>query len=316
MSDSDSLYHRLFAHPRLVEELVREFVPRSLVADLDFSGLQRVNVKFHPARRSARRREADVIWRVPISEGSEIHLYLLIEFQSDIDEWMAIRTQVYEGLLWQQVIDEHKLKAGTRVPPLLSLVLYNGQQRWKAATTARELIELSPDSTLWPWQPHGRYYLCDIGAFPQDELARRSSLVALLFRLERRHSTQELKELVDEVIGWFKRHAGFERLRRLFAELIREAFARHRVKLPGSRSLYAMRSMLTIDNTAWHAQLLAEGVAKGKADALISLLKGKFGTVAPYRRKRIRRAKPETVERWFERAIAAPDLRSVFSPPR
>jgi len=74
--DSDSLYHRLFAHPRMVEELVREFVPRKRVADLDFSGLQRVNSKFHPSRRSARRREGDVIWRLPTREDSDIYLYL------------------------------------------------------------------------------------------------------------------------------------------------------------------------------------------------------------------------------------------------
>jgi hypothetical protein len=307
----------------MVEGLVREFVPRRLVTDLDFSGLQRVNPKFHPSRRSAWRREADFIWRLPIHAGSNIHLYLLIEFQSEIDGWMAVRTQVYQGLLWQQVIDEKKLQTSKRLPPLLLLVLYNGEQRWKAATTARERIALSPDSTLWPWQPHGRYYLCDMGSFPQDELARRSNLVALLFRLERRHSTKERKELLDEVIGWFRRHKGHQRLRRLFAELIREALARHRVKLPGSSNLLgmnSMKSMLTIDNRAWHAQLLAEGVAKGvargKADALISLLEGRFGAVAPSRQKRIRGARVATLERWFKRAIVARDLPSVFNTPR
>jgi hypothetical protein len=199
------------------------------------------------------------------------------------------------------------------------LVLYNGEQRWKAATTARERIALSPDSTLWPWQPRGRYYLCDMGAVPQDKLARRSSLVALLFRLERRHSTKELKELLDEVIDWFGRHKGHQRLRRLFTELIREALARHRVKFPGPNNLLemnSMKSMLTIDNRAWHAQMLAEGVAKGKADALISLLEGRFGAVAPSRRKRIRGAKLATLERWFKRAIVARDLPSVFNTPR
>ena len=44
----------------MVEELVREFVPEALAAGLDFSGLQRVNPKFHIGRRSARRREGDV----------------------------------------------------------------------------------------------------------------------------------------------------------------------------------------------------------------------------------------------------------------
>ena len=36
--DSDSLYHRLFSHPRMMEELVRELVPEALAANLDFSG--------------------------------------------------------------------------------------------------------------------------------------------------------------------------------------------------------------------------------------------------------------------------------------
>lgn len=94
MRDADSLYHRLFAHPRMVEGLVREFVPRAWIAGLEFSGLQRVNPKFHCGRRSARWRESDVIWRLPTCEGSDNDLYLLIEFQSESDAWMAVRTQV------------------------------------------------------------------------------------------------------------------------------------------------------------------------------------------------------------------------------
>ena len=320
--DSDSLYHRLFAHPRMVEGLVREFVPRELVAGLDFSGLQRVNPKFHSGRRSARRREGDVIWRLPTREGSDIYLYLLIEFQSESDGWMAVRTQVYQGLLWQQVIDEQKLQAGARLPPLLLLVLYNGEQSWKAATTTHELIALSPDSALWPWQPQVRYFMLDMGAFPKDKLARRSSLVALLFRLEQRHSPEALKELLDEVIGWFRQHEGYERLQELFTELIREAFAGHGVKLSGSGNLLEVKSMLATQFEAWKEQWLAEGEAKGKAEghaegkaeALMCLLAERFGAVAPSWQKRIRGAKLVTLERWFKRAIVAPDLPSVFNP--
>jgi hypothetical protein len=314
--DSDSLYHRLFAHPRMVEGLVREFVPRTLVAGLDFSGLQRVNPKFHSDRRSARRREADVIWRLPTRAGSDIYLYLLIEFQSEVDGWMAVRTQVYQGLLWQQVIDEQKLQAGARLPPLLLLVLYKGERRWKAATSTSELIALSPDSALWPWQPQVRYSLLDMGAFPKGELARRSSLVALLFRLEQRHSPEGLKELLDEVIGWFRQHAGYGRLQGLFAELIREAFAGNGVKLSGSGNLLEVKTMLATQFEAWKEQWLAEGEAKGKAEALICLLAERFGAVAPSWQKRIRGAKLVTLERWLKRVIVAPDLRSVFNPPR
>ena len=298
---------------------MREFVPQALVAGLDFSALQRVNPKFHSGRRSARLRESDVIWRLPTREGGD-DLYLLIEFQSESDGWMAVRSQVYQGLLWQQVIDEQKLQAGARLPPLLLVVLYNGERRWKAATTTRELIGLSPDSALWNWQPQVRYHLLDLGAFPQDELARRCSLTALLFRLEQRHSPEGLKELLEEVIGWFRRHEGCERLQGLFAELIREAVARCGMKLSGSGNLLGVKSMLTIEFEAWREQCLAEGeakgMAKGKAEALICLLAERFGAVAPSWQKRIRGARLVTLERWFKRAIVAPDLPSVFNPRR
>jgi hypothetical protein len=106
----------------------------------------------------------------------------------------------------------------------------------------------------------------------------------------------------------------------LFAELVREAFAGSRVKLSGSESLLEMKAMISIDFEAGKEQWLAEGEAKGKAEgkaeALICLLAERFGAVAPSWQKRIRGARLATLERWFKRAIVAPDLSSVFNPPR
>lgn len=48
-------------------------------------------------------------------------------------------------------IDERRLKAGERVPPLILIVLYNGARRWSAPTETAKLITLSPTSALWPW---------------------------------------------------------------------------------------------------------------------------------------------------------------------
>ena len=136
---SDSLYHRLFSHPLMVEQLVQEFVPEG--RGLDFSRMERVNAKFH-ARRG-RRREGDVIWRIPIRNGeADVSLYILLEFQSKADWWMVIRVMVYVGLLWQYIIREKKLKRGDALPPVLPLVLYNGDHRWNAPTDLSGLIAL------------------------------------------------------------------------------------------------------------------------------------------------------------------------------
>jgi hypothetical protein len=246
--DSDLLYHQIFSHPRLVEDLVR--------------------------------------------------------------------TQVYQGLLWQQVIVEKKLKPGARLPPLLLVVLYNGKCPWKAVTDIRELVALSPDSPLWPWQPQVRYHVLDMSAFPGDDLMRRTSVAALLFRLERRPSKDELEELVGEVAGWFGQHPDSAELRRLFGELVRQAYVGLGITEAIPEDFLEMKTNLRTLGETWKQQWLAEGRAEGKAEALVCLLAERFGAIKPSLRKRIRAADLTTVECWFKRAIVAPDLLSVFAQPR
>ena len=312
MPGSDSIYHRLFSHPRMVEELVREFVPDALAAGLDFSRLQRVNAKFHTARKSAERRESDVIWRLPTREGGEVYLYLLLEFQSKSDWWMAVRTQVYQGLLWQQVIAEKALNSPKRLPPVMLLVLYDGERRWRAPTELTELIDLAPGSTLWPWQPQARYFLLDMGAFAAGDLAGRESLAALLFRLERAYPPAQLDELIDEVIGWFRRHPDLEELKRLFAELVGSAISRQDTRVPVPHDLVEVKSMLATIGKVWRKEWLAEGKVEGKAESLVRLLTARFGALPPAARKSIDAADLATLERWFDHAIEASDLSSVF----
>jgi flagellar biosynthesis/type III secretory pathway protein FliH len=173
-------------------------------------------------------------------------------------------------------------------------------------------------------------------------LARRRSLAALLFRLERPLETEELKGLLGEVSGWFRQHPEQERLRHLFAELIRQAYKEHGEKPPASYDWLEMKMKSNFPTTVknWKQQALAEGRAEGraegiaqgrsegeargriegkvegKAEDLVHLLVARFGALAPSLRTRIRRARLATLERWFKRAIAASDLRSVFNSPR
>ncbi|MEI8396195.1 MAG: Rpn family recombination-promoting nuclease/putative transposase, partial [Rhodospirillaceae bacterium] len=283
MADFDSLYHRLFSHPLMVEQLVRDFVPEAMAAGLDFSRMRRVNAKFHGRR--GKRREGDVIWCLPTGEGGEIYLYLLFEFQSQSDWWMAVRAQVYEGLLWQHIVVERKLKTGDRLPPVLLLTLYNGEQRWTAPTAVADLIALPPDSPLWPFQPQVRYHVLDMGGFPGDELVRRESLAALLFRLEQRHEPDELVGLIDEVIDWFRHHSGYAELKALFTELVRQAIEGLGAPVAVPDDLVEMKTMLATQGKEWKQQWKAEGIAegetKGKAETLLRLLCRRFDTLPP-----------------------------------
>ncbi|CAA7619557.1 conserved hypothetical protein [Magnetospirillum sp. SS-4] len=311
MSSPDALYHLLFSHPLMVEQLVREFVPEAMAVGLNFAGMERVNAKFHD--RDGKRREGDVIWRMPTSGGDDVFLYIMCEFQSSVDWWMAVRTQVYEGLLWQHVIAEKKMKPGDYLPPVLMLVLYNGEQRWSAPVETAALVALPTESPLWPWQPQVRYHLLDMGAVPEEELAIRDSLAALLFRLEHPHEPEELAHLVDEVVGWFRRYSGYDDLKRLFTELVRQAIEGYEPSVAVPGDMMEMRSMLANLGETWKKRWVAEGEAKGEASALIRLTEKRFGPLPADLRARILAADAASIEAWLDRLMEAPSIETLFS---
>ncbi|MBF0624913.1 MAG: Rpn family recombination-promoting nuclease/putative transposase, partial [Magnetococcales bacterium] len=98
LPDPDTFYHRLFSHPAMVIDLLRDFLDPTLLAELDLSRLQRLNTKFTGPK--GQRRRGDLVWEIPTRSGVNLFVLLLLEFQSTIDDWMALRVQVYTGLLY------------------------------------------------------------------------------------------------------------------------------------------------------------------------------------------------------------------------
>ena len=147
MRDHDGLYHRLFDHPGMVAALLREFVAGPWLDDLDLEGMERLNARFHAEK--GERREGDMVWRIPRHDGSDTYLVLLLEFQSTPNPWMALRVLVYASLLWQQLVDEKRLPPDGRLPPILPVVLYNGDRRWAAPLALHDLVGLPGNSPLW-----------------------------------------------------------------------------------------------------------------------------------------------------------------------
>jgi hypothetical protein len=326
MPDHDSLYHRLFDHPDMVAQLLREFVAGPWLDDLDLTGMTRENAKFHAG--TGDRREGDMIWRIPRRDGGDTYLVLLLEFQSTQDHWMALRMLVYASLLWQQLVNEKRLLPDGRLPPILPVVLYNGDRRWAAPLALQALVGLPDASPLWQWQPAMRYQIVDEGAFPEDDLAGRDALLALLFRLESSPDPEQVVVLADAVLAWFRRHPGFERIRLIFTELLGVIVA---PLAPGVRvpeELLEVRNMLATRAEAWKQQWLQEGEQKGRQEGeqrgrqegrqegeaalLLRQLERRFGTLPGWAQDRIAAADTAALEGWGLRILDADSLEEVL----
>jgi hypothetical protein len=322
MPDRDSLYHRLFTHPGVVAQLLREFVSGPWLDDLDLDGMERLNAKFHA--ETAERREGDMIWRVPRRGGGDTYLVLLLEFQSTPDRWMALRALVYAGLLWQHLVKEQRLPLDGRLPPVLPVVLYNGDRRWAAPLVLDELVGLPENSPLWRWQPNMRYHMVDEGAFGDEDLAGRDTLPSLLFRLENSPDPEQVVALADALVAWFVRHPGFEGLRAIFAELLGGLLGPLAPGMVVPEELLEVRNMLATRAEAWKQQWLQEGEQRGRQEGeqrgrregeaalLVRLLEHRFGVLPGWARDRIATGDAVALEEWGLRVFDAGSLEDVL----
>lgn len=168
MTDHDGIYHQLYEHPAMMADLLREFVDEPWLEDFDLTSMEPVKTKFHVP--GLPKRTSDVIWRIPTRSGSDVYLLVLLEFQSKSDRWMILRVIVYMCLLWLQLLHEKLIPAQGPLPPLLPVVLHNGDTPWLTQVRLRDLINLPDDSPLWNYQPDGRFFLIDECRFLPEDL--------------------------------------------------------------------------------------------------------------------------------------------------
>jgi hypothetical protein len=323
--DHDALYHRLFSHPGVVAQLLRGFVDDRYLLGLDLDGMERLNPTFHA--ETSQRREADMIWRIPSGDGPDRYLVLLLEFQSTSDPLMALRVLTYGALLWEQLARERRLPPDGRLPPLLPVVVHNGDAAWRARLAVRELVGLPEGSPLWNWQPELRYHLIDANAFSAADLAARDGLPALWFRLERAQDTAEVVAVADAVLAWLARHPGYEAARRLFAEMLGARMAPLGPDIRVPQDLREVRDMLAARVEQWIQEWRQEGLEKGlekgrqegrqegEAALLLRQLERRFGTLPDWAADRVRAADIAALEDWGLRILDGGSLGDVLGQP-
>jgi len=191
----DTWYKKLFTNPRIVEDLLVAFVKEEFIQGIDFSSIKKLNASF--VSEKFRNRESDVIYELK-SNGRSAYFYLLIEFQSTVDRFMALRMASYVFQFHQEIQETTK---SDRLIPVFPVLLYNGKERWNAPETFRELLAKSDIPTKF--LPQFRYYPIAINRIPKRNLVKIRNAAAAVFYVENSTPEQILSNH-DELIGILK----------------------------------------------------------------------------------------------------------------
>ena len=261
----DSRYKYLFSHPEFVQELIVGFLPSELAEDAVLDSLERVNASF--VSPGMKRREGDVIWKLRLKNGSPLYLYLLLEFQSTVQRAMPVRMLQYVAMLYEHLIREEHLDLDQGLPPVLPVVLYNGNPRWHAPCSLDALVK-APDY-LQPWQPKFEFLLLDEGAYDRNTLEAKDLFLAAIFELDGPAEVESITAAAQKLAKLWQQHPLSEEVGKALKAWIIEALEQQQVGpdkieelTKGDIRMFGEKFVL------WEQQTLQKGLEKGLQEGL------------------------------------------------
>ena len=287
----DPIYRRLFAFPRMVRDLLRAVGDPDWLDDVDLGTLEKL-----PAEHvgdDGQQRRGDAAWRVRFRNGW-LYLLVLLEFQSRSDARMALRNLEYTTLLYGDLARRGELGAPGRWPPVLPVVLYNGDAPWTAVLEMRDLIAPVP-ATLAAYQPSQRSLLLDERHVAADDLPL-DNLMRAVVGFEQSRTPTDVARVAEALRAWLPSREDSD-LSRAFAAWMQQMVAGIS---PGQAGLelgetLEEATMTLVDRVAqWPEQWRREGVEEGRREGVArqrALLRrfaaGRFGESAGERVDRL-----------------------------
>ena len=209
----DQTYKAFYAIVQTLQGLLYGYVPDLLKgAEKWFESFDFENAELLPTEHitpDLTRRYIDMLWRVPIVKGGQAGKYLyvvvLLEFQSRVDRFMALRVQSAALRVYEYLRKHQRPKRSRWVVPILPIVVYNGKARWTAPTRMRDLVQpiTRPKAGAGDGEPAftgDSYVVLDVGRYAGRELPA-NNIVSLMIRAETMNGLVEAGKVLDVALG-------------------------------------------------------------------------------------------------------------------
>jgi predicted transposase/invertase (TIGR01784 family) len=325
----DLLARYVFSHPERAAAELRAILPPRIVEQVDWTSLRGEPVSV--VDEELRETENDFLFSARLHSGEPALMYVLLEHQSKVERFMALRMFRYVG----RVLDTWQKKHPRRelLPAVFSQVLYHGPGgRWTAPQRLEDLFELpksAEERERWlKLLPRFEYLLDDLTVEREEALLARkgpplAKLAFVILPYGRAEGLEERlrrwKRLFMEVaterdgveavraVVQYLLTVGSEEGRQALRDIVRSVLNSHQAE-------ETMRTMAE----AWRDEGRAEGEAKGRAEgeakAILQVLSLRGVSVSESLRQQILGCTDiTTLDVWLQRALTATSPSDVIA---
>lgn len=277
----DSGYKKLFSNRVIFRQLIETFVHEPWVGEIDFEKAETLDKSF--ISDHYKETESDLIYKVTF-RGRDVYLFVLLEFQSTVDPFMALRVLNYVVNFYMDYVQSQE-NAQT-LPPVFPVVLYNGDRPWTAPVKFSDLLDDA--DLLGRYAPRFEYLKLAEREYPKETLIDIHNIVSTLFLAEA-HYEREL--ILEQCVNVFQ-HEEDRQAVSLLLNWFRQLTAHGRIDAADYSELEhvyqnveEVRSMLVTALEREREQFRKEGRAEGRGEGLLqgaqqalkAVLESKFG---------------------------------------
>jgi predicted transposase/invertase (TIGR01784 family) len=271
-SDDQSVHHihdygykRLFSNVVIFRQLLETFVDQPWVKELDFNKAETINHSF--ISEDYKKTESDIIYKLKLKNGKDAYIYVLLEFQSTVDQYISVRMLNYITSLYLNMIHNQKIKK-KKLPPVFPILLYNGDPKWTAPDTIAELIE--NHDVLGDYGIGFKYLKIIENEYTYEHLLQIQNIVSTIFLTENHY---RLEQLEQELLTLFKKED--RKAASLFFNWFRMLAKDGRIDLTDYNAfekiytdITEVKRMFATAVNQKDKRLIKEGEAKGRAETL------------------------------------------------
>ena len=172
----DTLFKAAIKHKQVAIDLLRQNLSEEWRGKINFATLKLENSSFVSEEMS--QSHSDVVYSATIDDRKG-YVYLLIEAQSTIDKYMALRLWEYNTKIMRQHMQQYDTAV---LPCIVNLVMYNGKARYEGPMSLWDAFE-NPEYFV---QSLKSPFLVDMGAKGEDEVMKSGD--AALLELVMKHA--------------------------------------------------------------------------------------------------------------------------------
>ncbi len=197
----DRGYKKSLSRPSEFLHFLKKYIGAEWMLQLEESDLSLCDKEM--LERDYEGKEADLLYSVGMPDGREAFIFILQELQSYVDYTMIFRILVYVvNTLVKYFLDRGKNEreqAGFRLPAIVPIVFYNGQERWTAVRSLREYQ--NSGENFGNYILNLEYYLVDLAEIEEEYILSTNTVLDNIMYCDKFRKKLELVGAIRQAYG-------------------------------------------------------------------------------------------------------------------